>query len=438
MTSERYYGESFWYREVKCWLYQRKDGGSYHAKIQLPDEKLIRKSLKVRSRSAADEKIRDLVSEALFLQSKGEALTKRSFSHVGRDFIRFVEREVENEQSARSKLVDARRYIDGLFDPFFGKFRIDRIGRPEISQYRDWRSELHTTYSDTIQYVRNGKLVVQKRGKTKSPALTTLQREDSMLRSIFKFAADRGDISPDKIPEIKTKKAKLNKRPSFSLSEWKVLIKTARNRCSAKLLWENLTVQQRQSGVTGITREVLSRRQLLYEYVLIMGSTGLRTMEARELRWKDIERFTSREGRSLMRLSVRGKGKSRKAIPLPRVATYLDRMKTRQKEFSELYEFPFGGSGEYVFSDHRGRPVGSFKKSFRELVAAAGLTEDFLGNTWSPYSMRHTYATLRLTLGNVDIYELAVNMGTSVEMIQKYYSDALSEDFADRLVSGSR
>ncbi|TAN47288.1 MAG: hypothetical protein EPN26_14165, partial [Rhodospirillales bacterium] len=43
------------------------------------------------------------------------------------------------------------------------------------------------------------------------------------------------------------------------------------------------------------------------------------------------------------------------------------------------------------------------------------------GVKFSPYSLRHTYATDRLIKGRLDVWLLAKNMGTSVEMIRKHY-----------------
>ncbi len=38
------------------------------------------------------------------------------------------------------------------------------------------------------------------------------------------------------------------------------------------------------------------------------------------------------------------------------------------------------------------------------------------------YSLRHTYATIALQIDNVEIHTLAVQMGTSVAMIEQHYS----------------
>ena len=44
-----------------------------------------------------------------------------------------------------------------------------------------------------------------------------------------------------------------------------------------------------------------------------------------------------------------------------------------------------------------------------------------------PYFLRHTYATIRISEG-VSTYQLAANMGTSVEMIENFYGKKRMRD----------
>jgi integrase len=54
---------------------------------------------------------------------------------------------------------------------------------------------------------------------------------------------------------------------------------------------------------------------------------------------------------------------------------------------------------------------------------------------WSTHSFRHTCATSQIRDG-VDVYTLAINMRTSVRMIEMYYSDIIPEDRA-KLLEGN-
>ncbi|WP_320203936.1 hypothetical protein [Agrobacterium rosae] len=60
-------------------------------------------------------------------------------------------------------------------------------------------------------------------------------------------------------------------------------------------------------------------------------------------------------------------------------------------------------------------------QQFNKVLAACDLKTDREGNRRSAYSLRHTYICVRLLEG-VDIYQIAKNCRTSVEMIEKHYA----------------
>jgi len=61
------------------------------------------------------------------------------------------------------------------------------------------------------------------------------------------------------------------------------------------------------------------------------------------------------------------------------------------------------------------------KKQFNAILEENGLKLDREGNRRTAYSLRHTYICFRLLEG-ADIYQIAKNCRTSVEMIEKYYA----------------
>jgi len=48
---------------------------------------------------------------------------------------------------------------------------------------------------------------------------------------------------------------------------------------------------------------------MAYNFMLVMANTGMRTMEARNLRWRDIDVRKDQHERVFVCMSVRGKGK---------------------------------------------------------------------------------------------------------------------------------
>jgi integrase len=63
----------------------------------------------------------------------------------------------------------------------------------------------------------------------------------------------------------------------------------------------------------------------------------------------------------------------------------------------------------------------------------SGLLKDIDGRKRTLYSLRHTYATLSLLSGDVDIHTLARQMGNSAAMIERHYSKLTATMAAERL-----
>ena len=74
-----------------------------------------------------------------------------------------------------------------------------------------------------------------------------------------------------------------------------------------------------------------------------------------------------------------------------------------------------------VFTNWTGEPTKSlYYDLLVTLLTDAGLLTSSSGKRRSIYCFRHNYATFRLTEG-VDVYFLAKQMGTSVQMIEQHY-----------------
>ena len=59
------------------------------------------------------------------------------------------------------------------------------------------------------------------------------------------------------------------------------------------------------------------------------------------------------------------------------------------------------------------------------ILAELDLKRDREGNLRTAYSLRHTYISMRLMEG-ADIYQVAKNCRTSVEMIEKFYASHIA------------
>ncbi len=253
--------------------------------------------------------------------------------------------------------------------PFFGDKPLSEISAGLVQEYR-------------IQRTINGY-------KDRKPSRSTLHHETVTLRLVLKTAHRYGWISavPDISPPYKTS-GKVKHRAWFSPEEYKMLYEATRDRAKNppreqfRHVWEDL-----------------------HDYVLFMANTGLRPDEAGRLEYRDVTPVTDQDsGERLLEIEVRGKRgvgycKSMTGAILP-----IQRMQKR----------------------HAGKPTDKiFGKTPRiqmnEILEELNLKHDRDGNVRTAYSLRHTYICLRLMEG-ADIYQIAKNCRTSVDMIEQFYA----------------
>ena len=105
------------------------------------------------------------------------------------------------------------------------------------------------------------------------------------------------------------------------------------------------------------------------------------------------------------------------------VVEYLRRIKA-------LYDVP--KPDDFIIAHPDGKPIYSSKRAFASLMRFTGVEFDEVGKKHTIYSLRHNYATMRLTEG-VSIYALARNMGVSVALIERFYGQTRTPDKAAKL-----
>jgi len=119
---------------------------------------------------------------------------------------------------------------------------------------------------------------------------------------------------------------------------------------------------------------------------------------------------------------VDGKTGGRWLIAKHGLVEVLRRLHSRQKDIaSKPFEEVLGRSQAFVFRSCDGRKPYAFNGLFSRFLRHCELLANSAGQTRTLYSLRHTYATNELIAGT-DIHILAKQMGTSVAMLERYYS----------------
>lgn len=312
----------------------------------------------------------NLYEELYFTVKAGGSINSKTFKQV------FEEWEKSVQKLGRTRLGGSwdstiERVRSYALD-YFGSKRIADLKSKDFAAYWEWRQENY---------------------KRKPPTSASLKREKVCLIPLLKYAKQRGFITA--LPEIETATFKPQRRSTFTSQEWKVFYTKAR-------AWVR----------DGEKRATRRDRFVAQQAFMILANTGLRVGELRNMRWSDIRTI---EGRQLAAW-VNGKTGAREVVFQPGSDEYVRRL--HDLRVQELGEKPHVDS--FVFCHRDGKQIISFKNSFKSLMKFAEIPLERNGMTRTIYSLRHFYATSRLER-ETSSFLLAKQMGTSVEMLEKFY-----------------
>jgi integrase len=164
-----------------------------------------------------------------------------------------------------------------------------------------------------------------------------------------------------------------------------------------------------------------------------MANTGLRPDEAFNLQHRDVTITESdARGEQILEIEVRGKRGVGHCKSMPGAVRVYQRLLARTKPIDaetrreRQRRRKEGGEAPPVPREESPQPTdklfpGNHIKLFNNLLARTKLKFDRDGKPRTAYSLRHTYICMRLMEG-ADIYQIAKNCRTSVEMIEKHYA----------------
>ena len=391
--------KSIYLRDGAVVLHKRADSTVWQVRFKLYDRRWHAMSTKQHDLEYAKQAACEIYDEARFRERYGLAPTRRKFHAIAAMTVKDLEAEIKAgiKPSTNSDYI---RVINKYFIPFFGERYLENITDKHISEFEIWRNTL----------------------MKRAPVVSTLATHASAWNRIVSTAVQRGWISSNvPIPKISRRGAKGKSRPAFTEKEIDFLL--------------DYLADYSQGGHSHLARDM---RLLLREYIELLVGTGMRSgTESMNIKWQHIERYTDRKtGLKYLRIWVSGKTGGRHLIARARVEQALERLIARVEDFKGLTldEVLSKRMDRQIFLLPDGRAVKSFHTTMGWLLKASGLLKDTAtGENRTLYSLRHTYATLALMSGDMDIHTLAKQMGTSVGMIERHYSKMTATLAADRL-----
>lgn len=259
---------------------------NWYVRIRIPRTdryKVI--SLKTSDINEAKEKAFDMDADIRFRVKHEVPVFEKSFADVSKEYSDFVKSRAEAEQitMTRWKVVDG--HIRLHLNSYVGNMQISHVTEEKWNSYPFWRK-------------KNGRSID---GKARDGSI---KQEMTTFRAVMRYAASKGYIRERQVPKGKMITDK-GRREEFTPQEYRKLHTYARTWVKA-----------------GRSEFNIWYRKMAYNFMLIMANTGMRTMEARNLRWRDVDVRTDKKGRKFVAMNVRGKDKYRELVAAENVAGY--------------------------------------------------------------------------------------------------------------------
>lgn len=364
----------------KLHLYKRPNSRFWQCSTYLKG-KNRRMSTKEESLARAKDVAEDWYLDLRGRAREGRLKNEKTFKQAAEQFRREFEIITEGQRS-ETYVTGLMSKLDNYLIPYFGDKGLSEVTPGLVQEYRIHRHNYSVPRHN------------QKTDHSGSkPKFSTIHQEIVALRQVLKTAVRHGWL--DRLPDLSTPygaSKKISRRAWFSPDEYRRLYEATRRRAN--------TPQRKHHKWSC---------EQLHDYVLLMANTGLRPDEMKRLEHRDVELVEDADtDETILLISVRGK----------RGVGYCKSMPGAVKPYQRLLERNDPEPTDLLFTkSHTGL--------LNAILDEERLKFDRDNQPRTAYSLRHTYICLRLMEG-ADIYQVAKNCRTSVEMIEKYYASHIA------------
>ena len=350
------------------------------------EKKYVRESLKTEEKDTAQR----LAEERyIFLRAKvqsGERVFSIRATELRDRFLEYAEKQVAAGQLSQGRLNNIKTYTKHYIDFVGAQSQIQNI---PVKKFKDYLAFRRQKKSDILA------TVVVNESITIKQMYRWAQSEGLMQQN---YAIDFGSIKKPKDEAV---------RDSFTTDEYEQLVLVSKN-------WHKRTKD-------GSTAEQRYYRQLINDFIIVMGNGGFRTQEARLLTWGDIKRIYGKGEETYAEVVVRAettKVRKTRTFEMRRGDVF------RRRHEKTAYKEP----KDYVFQMYQSKEVINATKlynTYNELIEEVRKKYPQFDTTKTLYCLRHFWITIRILAG-MNVYDIAKIAGTSLTQIQKHYDAASS------------
>ena len=205
-----------------------------------------------------------------------------------------------------------------------------------------------------------------------------------------------------------------------------------------EMLWRHMEYKYCKDKTENETE--LELRKIFKEFILIMAGCGNRPKELLGLKYKEISTNPNWDKETadthiLLKVRKENSKTGRGRVCVAPIKKRIDRIIGSYKKLGVTHE-----PEDYLFLNPKSKTRGmycrqNFYQRLKRVLKDSGLQErlDKRNESITLYSFRHQYACWRLRYGDVPIYLLAKQMGTSIQKIEETYGHIEVEQQADKI-----
>jgi integrase len=394
----------------KVLLYSRN--GIFYARVYKGEgtRKYIHRTLKTRNLAEARKAATKFYYEIEFRKDEDLPLQQTTFNDVIDEYVRL--RQLQYDRAQLDKINTSRQEQTSIYmlrqikrvvkfwREYCGKKAVDKIDNAVLKDYVPWRKDYYHSM-DEKKRPKNARL---------NPADKTIEWEVTLAKTLLKFADERGYRGKIPLPTWRFKSAKRIVRPAFTTEEMAKIYRHFRT-------W-----------IRAVPVEDAERRwnrEMLQDYVNILAKSGIRVGEANNMQVNDVAKIEDDDGRANYSFNVNGKTGPRVVIPKRTVMRFVENVQRRNKFHKHFRgkikaKRKVENKGDWFFRMLDGNQVITLIDQFQAFLKDVGIEKNRYGEVYTLYSLRHFYAVRMLTK-NVPVWDIARNMGTSVQNIELYY-----------------
>jgi len=362
-----------------------KNSPFYYVRIRIPD---LNKHIVRSSKTSSLVEAKLIAKELWKSLSSNYKTTKTGTQLTIRTWCDKFMRELEKTKPDKNLTTEWNRLLSeetGLCK-WFGNVDITEFSNTHVLKYFEYREKDNLTNPTKNKYI-------------------------SLFRSLLNYCFRSGIIPT--IPEIPTLRVpnKDNPRPSFNFQ--------GKNNEYDKLLTfvrEKVKSQDLIFKFTHVVNEELHKVIMF----IVHGFVRPVRSEIMNLKWNDIK-LINEKGVKTVQIRVKdGKTGFRYTTSTQYLFDYLDWKVISKNDKPDDY---------VIYKDYENRTTAlrMIQDQFKCVLEELKMTKDEYGQSRSLYSLRHLGIQMRLinSKGKINIYFLAKNCGTSVEMIERFYAKYL-------------